>query len=54
VASLYVSKRNDNLMRKITQIIIEHVVVTSDRSYEQVIEALEAQLERCPEELSSI
>jgi uncharacterized protein (DUF302 family) len=31
-------------MRQTTQIIIEHVVVTSDRSYEQVIEALEAQL----------
>jgi len=31
-------------MRQTTQVIIEHVVVTSDRSYEQVIEALEAQL----------
>jgi hypothetical protein len=30
-------------MRKTTQVIIEHVVVTSDRSTEQVIEALEAQ-----------
>lgn len=31
-------------MRQTTQIIIEHVVVTSDKSYEQVTEALEAQL----------
>ena len=31
-------------MRQTTQITIEHSVVTSDRSYEQVIEALEAQL----------
>ncbi len=31
-------------MRQTTQITIEHIVVASDRSYEQVIEALEAQL----------
>ena len=31
-------------MKQTTQIIIEHNVVASDRSYEQVIEALEAQL----------
>ncbi len=31
-------------MRQTTQITIEHSVVASDRSYEQVIEALEAQL----------
>ena len=31
-------------MRQTTQITIEHNVVASDRSYEQVIEALEAQL----------
>jgi hypothetical protein len=31
-------------MRQTTQITIEHMVVASDRSYEQVIEALEAQL----------
>lgn len=31
-------------MRQTTRITIEHMVVTSDRSYEQVIEALEAQL----------
>ena len=31
-------------MRQTTQITIEHMVVTSDRTYEQVIEALEAQL----------
>src|SRR6266496_3982603 len=37
-------ERNDKAMRQTTQITIEHIVVTSDRSYEQVIEALEAQL----------
>ena len=31
-------------MKQTTQITIEHIVVASDRSYEQVIEALEAQL----------
>ncbi len=31
-------------MRQTTQITIEHIVVASDRTYEQVIEALEAQL----------
>jgi uncharacterized protein (DUF302 family) len=31
-------------MRQTTRITIEHMVVASDRSYEQVIEALEAQL----------
>src|SRR5437764_107926 len=31
-------------MRHTTQITIEHIVVASDRSYEQVLEALEAQL----------
>ena len=31
-------------MRHITQVTIEHMVVTSDRSYEQVIKALDAQL----------
>ena len=31
-------------MRQTTQITIEHIVVASDRSYDQVIEALEAQL----------
>ncbi len=31
-------------MRQTTQITIEHIVVVSDRSYERVIEALEAQL----------
>lgn len=31
-------------MKQTTQLIIEHIVVTSERSYEQVIEALEAQL----------
>ena len=31
-------------MRQTTQITIEHIVVASDRSYEQVIDALEAQL----------
>ena len=31
-------------MRQTTQITIKHIVVASDRSYEQVIEALEAQL----------
>jgi len=31
-------------MRQTTQITIEHIVVASDRSYEQVIEDLEAQL----------
>jgi uncharacterized protein (DUF302 family) len=37
-------ERNDKAMRQTTQITIEHIVVASDRSYEQVIEALEAQL----------
>src|SRR5437868_1753508 len=37
-------ERNDKVMRQTTQITIEHIVVASDRSYEQVIEALEAQL----------
>ncbi len=37
-------ERNDKAMRQTTQITIEHMVVASDRSYEQVIEALEAQL----------
>jgi len=31
-------------MKQTTQITIEHLVVTSDRSYDQVIEALEAKL----------
>ncbi len=31
-------------MKQITRIPVEHVVVTSDRSYEQVVAALEAQL----------
>ncbi len=31
-------------MKQTTRITIEHIVVASDRSYEQVIEALEAQL----------
>ena len=31
-------------MKQTTRITIEHIVVTSDRSYDQVIEALEAQL----------
>ena len=31
-------------MKQTTQITIEHIVVASNRSYEQVIEALEAQL----------
>ena len=31
-------------MRQTSQITIEHIVVASDRSYEQVNEALEAQL----------
>ena len=35
---------NYRAMRQTTQITIEHIVVASDRSYEQVIEALEAQL----------
>ena len=30
-------------MKQTTRITIEHIVVASDRSYEQVIEALEAQ-----------
>ncbi len=33
-------------MRQTTQITIEHIVVTSDRSYDQVVEALETQLGR--------
>ena len=37
-------ERNDKAMRQTTQITIEHIVVVSDRSYERVIEALEAQL----------
>jgi uncharacterized protein (DUF302 family) len=37
-------ERNDKAVRQTTQITIEHIVVASDRSYEQVIEALEAQL----------
>ena len=37
-------ERNDNVMKQTTRITIEHIVVTSDRSYDQVIEALEAQL----------
>src|SRR5216684_3051204 len=37
-------ERNDKVMKQTTQITIEHIVVASDRSYEQVIEALEAQL----------
>ena len=41
----YVSReRKDKVMRQTTRITIEHIVVASDRSYEQVIEALEAQL----------
>ncbi len=35
---------NYRAMRQTTQITIEHIVVASDQSYEQVIEALEAQL----------
>ncbi len=35
---------NYRAMKQTTQIAIEHIVVASDRSYEQVIEALEAQL----------
>ena len=31
-------------MRQTTRITIEHIVITSDRSYERVSEALEAQL----------
>ena len=31
-------------MKQTTRITIEHIVVASDRAYEQVIEALEAQL----------
>jgi uncharacterized protein (DUF302 family) len=38
------SSMNYRAMRQTTQITIEHIVVASDRSYEQVIEALEAQL----------
>src|SRR5216683_4469773 len=37
-------ERNDKVMKQTTQITIEHIVVASGRSYEQVIEALEAQL----------
>lgn len=37
-------ERNDNTMKQTTQITVEHIVVTSDNSYEHVIEALEAQL----------
>jgi hypothetical protein len=37
-------ERQDKAMRQATQITIEHIVLASDRSYEQVIEALEAQL----------
>jgi uncharacterized protein (DUF302 family) len=37
-------ERNDKVMKQMTRITIEHIVVASDRSYEQVIEALEAQL----------
>ena len=33
-------------MRNITHITIEHIVVASNRSFEQVIQALEAQLGR--------
>ncbi len=36
-------ERKDKAMRQTTQITIEHIVVASDRSYEQVIEALKAQ-----------
>jgi uncharacterized protein (DUF302 family) len=38
------SSMNYKAMKQTTQITIEHIVVASDRSYEQVIEALEAQL----------
>ena len=37
-------ERNDTVMKQITLIPIEHSVITSDRSYEQVIAALEGQL----------
>jgi uncharacterized protein (DUF302 family) len=37
-------ERNDISMRQTNRLTIEHIVVTSDRSYEQVVEALEAQL----------
>ncbi len=37
-------ERNDKVMKQTTRITIEHIVVASDRSYEQVLEALEAQL----------
>jgi uncharacterized protein (DUF302 family) len=41
---MFIARKEERAIMNTTQITIEHIVVASDRSYEQVIEALEAQL----------